>query len=98
MKPAKTKGPSKAVLARKVLELEAQLASSYHFAAATLNKAGEDFLLGSGVLVQLTALGGAELIRPIVIRDGLSAATLAALRADILRSYEGATELKPAGA
>lgn len=97
MKVAKPKGPSKAALARKVLELESQLACAYHFAAATLHKAG-DGLMGSGVLVQLTALGGAELIRPVVIRDGLSAETLAALRADILRSYEGAIELKPKSA
>lgn len=94
MKPPKTKGPSKATLARRVLELEAQLASTYHFADATLNKAGSA-LMASGVLVQLSALGGRELTVPFVIKDGLSDATIAALRADINRSYALATAFKP---
>ena len=94
MKVKKVKGPSKAELQRKVLELTAQLASTYHFADATLDKAG-DSLMGSGALLQLSALGGRELINPVVIRDGLSPETIAALRKDILRSYEGATMFKP---
>lgn len=94
MKTPKPKGPSKAALARKVLELEAQIASSYHFADASLNKAGSA-LMASGCLIQLTALGGRELICPVVIKDGLSDATIAALRADIRRSYDLATAFKP---
>lgn len=96
MKTPKTKGPNKAALARKVTELEGQLASSYHFADANLHKAG-DALMASGVLVTLTALGGREIINPIVIRDGLSPATIAALRADIERSFALATAFKPKG-
>lgn len=90
----RTKMPTKADLARKVLELESQLASSYHFAAADLHKAGPA-LMASGVLVQLTALGGRELTRPFVVLDGLSDVTIAALRADISRSFETATAFKP---
>jgi hypothetical protein len=93
-KPKKSK-PTKADLRREVMELKAQLASTYHFADATLNKAGA--LMGSGVLVQLTALGGRELTVPFVIRDGFSAETIAALRADINRSYDLATLYKPSG-
>lgn len=91
-----TKKPktTKAQLQRKVLELEAQLASTYHFAAATLPKCG-DVLMASGVLVQLSGLGGRELVVPFVIKDGLSASTIAALHADILRSYDLATMFKP---
>ena len=91
---AKPKPQTKADLARRVIELEAQLASTYHFASQNLHKAGSP-LMGSGVLVTLTALGGRELICPVVIRDGLSDATIAALRADMVRSFELATAFKP---
>ena len=96
MKKVKVKGPSKSDLQRKVMELTGQLASTYHFADATLDEAGPD-LLGSGVLLQLHALGGTKLIEPVVIRDGLSPETIAALRKDIERSYKLATMLKPKG-
>src|SRR5690554_1290381 len=89
----KPKPQTKADLRRKVKELEAQLASSYHFASATLDKAGG--LLGSAVVVELTALGGLKLIPPIAIRSGLSPDTIAALRKDIARSYDEAVEFKP---
>jgi len=88
------KKETRADLRRKVMELTAQLASSYHFASVTLHKAG-DSLTASGALLQLHALGGRELICPVVIRDGLSADTIAALQRDIARSYTSATELKP---
>ncbi len=91
------KAKTRADLARENTELRAQLASSYHFADATIGKAG-DSLMGSGVLLRLHALGGRELIVPVVIRDGFSADTIAAIRRDIARSYAGATVLKPKGA
>jgi len=96
MKKVKAKGPSKSDLERKVVELTGQLASTYHYADANLDKAGPE-LTGSGVLLQLHALGGRELIEPVVIQDGLSPETIAALRKDIERSYELATMLKPKG-
>ena len=86
---------TRADLLRQVAELNAQLASAYHFAAATLDKAGQDRMMASGVLLQMTALGGRELIVPVVIRDGFSADTLAAIRRDIVRSYESAVALRP---
>lgn len=95
MNPQKKKGPTKAELARKVKELEAQLASSYHFASATLDKAESPALMASAVIVELTALGGRELIHPVAIRGGLSPETIAALRKDIARSYDEAVEFKP---
>lgn len=96
-KTGKTKGPSKEDLKRKVEELTGLLASTYYFADEGLNKAGIGFMLGSGVLLQIRALGGKELIEPVVIRDGLSEETIEALRKDIVRSYELATALKPRG-
>jgi hypothetical protein len=91
------KQPTRAELLRRNMELEAQLAYVYHFAAATLDKAG-DCLKASGVLVQMHALGGRQIIPPVVIRDGFSADTLAAIRRDLVRSYESAIAFKPKGA
>jgi len=93
--PEKKKGPTKAALARKAKELEAQLASTYHFASATLDKATHPKLAASAVILELTALGGRELINPVAIRGGLSPETIEALRKDIARSYDEATEFKP---
>lgn len=92
---AKAKKPTRAALQRKILELEAQLASSCHFAAATLHTASDAHLMASGCLVQLTAIGGRDLIVPVMIRNGLSQDTIKALRADIARSWDWATEMKP---
>lgn len=94
---AKKKTKTRADLQREVMELKAQLAAMYHFASAELHKAGKG-LMGSGALLRLHALGGRELIVPVVIRDGLSDETIAALQRDIARSYASAVELKPKGA
>lgn len=93
----KKKTETRAELERKVKELSAQMAYIYHFASADLHKAG-DCLVASGVLVTLHALGGREIVPAFVIRDGLSAETIAALRADLVRSYNGAVAFKPKGA
>lgn len=79
---------------RKILELEAQLSSMYHFANVSLDKASTKHLMASGVLLQLSGIGGKDIIPPIVIKDGLSDATIEALRADIKRSWELATLFK----
>lgn len=88
------KRKTKADYEREIMELKGQIASTYHFAAATLNKAG-DCLMASGALLRLEAIGGRELIPPVVIKDGLSQATIDAIRADLIRSYELATSFKP---
>lgn len=87
------KAKSRADLLREIGELKAQLASNYHFASLALPKAAN--LMASGVVVTLTALGGREIMPPVLITDGLSAATIDALLDDIARSYARATELKP---
>lgn len=93
--PPKLKKPTKAQLQRKVLELESQLIHVYHFAAKNLDRVGTDRLLGSGVILQLSLLGGAKPFAPVMIRNGLSRETINALKADLIRSYEDATVLKP---
>lgn len=92
---AKKKAKTRADLQREVMELTAQLSSACHFASVELSKAGTDRLMGSGVLLQMHALGGRRVICPVVIRDGLSADTIAALQRDIARSYDLSVMFKP---
>lgn len=80
------KNQTKAQLARKVQELEGQLSSRYSATHRDLHKAGSDHLMGSGCLIQLTALGGRELVGAVIIKDGLSKATIDSIKADIKRS------------
>lgn len=98
MKASKaTKSQRIVELERKLTEAEAQLAHVYHFASANLHKASTEHLMGSGVIITLTVLGGRVICDPVMIRNGLSMETVNALRADMVRSYEDATEFKPAG-
>lgn len=84
-KPAKK---TRAQLQRQVLELTAQLAHVYQFANTEIDRASTKHRMASGVLLQLTAIGGKEIINPVMIKDGLSDATIAAIRADLKRSYD----------
>lgn len=86
-----------AELERKLQEALAGQVHNYHFADAGLDKASTQHLMGSGVVITLTVLGGRELIPPTMLRDGLSNELIAALRADFVRSYELATMYKPKG-
>jgi len=89
------KRKTKAELERENMELRAQLAYVYATVQSQICKANTEHMMASGVLLQLTALGGRQLITPVVIRDGLSDETIDALRKDLLRSYELATQYKP---
>lgn len=93
---AKPKQPTKADLQRQVMELKAQLAHTAHFAAAELHKASTDHMMASAVILQLHALGGREIVRPVAIQDGLSPETIQAIHRDLIRTYELATMDKPA--
>ena len=84
-------------LERKLKEALAGQAHIYHFASSALDKASTDHLAASGVIITLTVLGGREILGPVLIRDGLSKETIEALKADFVRSYESAVELKPKG-
>ena len=87
--------PTRADLQRQIVELQAQLASTYHFADQGLDKAGQDKLMGSGVVITMHALGGREIIPPVCIRDGLSDKTISLLRDDLAASYKLAIAFKP---
>ncbi len=75
-------------LERQVLELKAQLPISYTISSSMLDKVSTDHLMGSGVLLQLSGIGGKELINPVMIKDGLSKSTIDAIKADLKRSYD----------
>lgn len=91
----KKKPLTKADLQRKVKELEVQLAHQCFFAKVGLKKAGKQHCLGSAIILELTFLGGIKAVEPVAIRDGLSDETIAALQADLERSYNLAVEFKP---
>lgn len=69
----------------------------YHYADANIAKASVDKKMASGVILTITALGGGEIIHPVLIRDGLSNETVEALRGDFRRSFLLATRSKPNG-
>lgn len=92
-----TKAARLAELERKLEEALAGQAHVYHFADGAIDKASTDHLMGSGVMLTLTVLGGREIFKPVLIRGGLSKETIAALKADFRRSYADATTFKPKG-
>ncbi len=90
MTPIKAK-ETKAMLWRRLLEAKASLANNYPIAHKDLGKASTEHMRASGVILTLTALGGREIISPVMIADGLSNETTAAIQADLRRSHEIAT-------
>ena len=88
---------TRAQLKRQLREALAGQAFVYKSASDGISKASIDHMMGSGVVLTLTALGGREVIIPVMIRDGLSEETIRALQSDIRRSYELATFMKPEG-
>lgn len=97
MKQKQTKSQRIAELERQLMEIQAASVHNYHFTDVGLGKAGTKSLMGSGVIITLTALSGVKLVEPTLIRDGLSDETIKALRDDLVRSYQLATLFKPRG-
>lgn len=99
MKPEKkTKTQRIAELERKLFEAEAAQIHQHHFASIQLDKLVTDQMMGSGVIMTLTTLGGRLTIGPVMISNGLSKETIEAIKVDLVRSYNYAIELKPVGA
>lgn len=91
LKPPK---PTRKELERKLMEAKACQAHVYHFVNGSIEKASTKHMMASGVVLTLTALGGRELTMPVVIMDGLSDETIAAIKADLKRSYDSATKYR----
>ena len=82
------------------IKLKEALASQSHVYAAAdsgIKNASVDHMMGSGVVITITAIGGKELIPPTLIRDGLSNSTISAIREDLVRSYNLSVLQKPSG-
>jgi hypothetical protein len=90
---ATMKKPTYKQLEQRLIEALAQHAHVYHFASNSIHKT--ENLMGSGVLLQLTFLGGKEVFPPVVIRDGLSRETIEAIKADLKKSYNLAVMFFP---
>jgi len=72
---------------RKLLEAQASTVLSHVFATTDIEKCSEEKLTGSGVVLQLSGIGGKDIINPILIRDGLSNETIEAIKKDLKRSH-----------
>lgn len=72
-------------LKRKILELESQTILNLNHAAKNISKAGEP-LFASACIVQISALGGREILPAFCIYDGLSPDTIEAIKQDIIRT------------
>ncbi len=97
MKTSKSKKPTRAELERKLLEAHASSASSHAYACLKIPLAHTDQLTGSGVVLQVTYLGGKPLIDPILIRDGLDQELIEAIQANVRRSHDLALSLPVEG-
>ena len=98
MKTTKLKKTDRiAKLTRERDEALAGQVHTHHFASYALNKLSTDHLAVSGVILSITVLGGREPFDPVLIRDGLSKETIAALKADLVRSFNAAIAFKPEG-
>ena len=86
-----------AELENKLRSAEAYQVHKLHFASYALDKLSTDKMFGSGVIISITSLSGKEIFGPTVISGGLSPETIAALQADMRRSFESRIELKPKG-
>lgn len=80
-------------LERKLFEARSQQIHTHHFAKQTIHKCSTDRLMGSGVIIQLSFLGGEEVIPATCISGGLSNETIEALKKDLVRSWNYKTEL-----
>ena len=84
-------------LENKLRSAQAYQVHKLHFASYALDKLSTDKMLGSGVIISITYLSGKEIFEPTMISNGLSPETIAALQADMRRSFESRIELKPKG-
>ena len=68
-------------------EAEASQIHNYHFAGAKLLNLSLNDLMGSGCILSVHSTKGKELIKPIMMKDGFSAAAVNALMDDFQYSY-----------
>lgn len=74
----------------------ASLASACANAFDSMDKTSVEHFMGAGVVLSIRHPNGQDIIEHVMIRDGLSASTIAALKDDLCRSFELATLASPA--
>ena len=82
-----TKNQRIAVLERQLKEALAGQTHRLRFAEMNINRANINKVKGSGIILELSFLGGQEVFAPVLIRDGLSDETIKALKGDFDRSF-----------
>lgn len=78
---------TKKQLKREILELKSSTPQAYRLAYDNLINTSIDNNMASGVLLQITGIGGKELTS-VLIQDGLSDETIKAIKKDIKRSSD----------
>jgi predicted mannosyl-3-phosphoglycerate phosphatase (HAD superfamily) len=86
MKKKKMK-KTRAELERKILELKSSSVVAHHIAHRCVEDASIGKMMASGVLLQLSSLGGRDIVT-VCIGDGLSDETIECLKKDIKRSQD----------
>jgi hypothetical protein len=76
------------VLERKLEEVAAESVQRLNMVLTTIDSASTDTRMGSGVVVDIKAIGGGYIALPFTVRDGLSKETIESLKADIKRSIK----------
>ncbi len=76
-------------------EYKSGLVHNYHFASNELLKLSRDRMFGSGLILTITDLKGAPKVKPVMVKDGFSVATINSLLDDMQYSYKSAIEFKP---
>lgn len=84
----KAKRPTYAELAALVRELRGETPQALTFAYDKLAKLTRDNYMGSGLVVSITSLKGAEIIAPFVCADGFTPETIKALQGQVLYTHE----------
>jgi len=84
-------------LQRKLRDSEAHQVHRYHFASKEVEIFSMDNFMGNSVIIEITGPGRNKQLSmgPVAIRNGLSPETIKAIKADLNRSFDYATEFKP---
>lgn len=82
-------------LEKTLSDTSACLIHRYHFDTRSIDKVSQNKLTGSAAILTISIYKGDVVVGPVAIKDGLSDATIAAIKADLLRSYNLAIEFKP---
>lgn len=77
-----------AQLTKDLLQYKAMDIMNLVAAHRNVKKASKQHYMASGVIVTITNLSGVNIVDPVLIADGLSDETIAALQADIKAHYD----------